>query len=330
MTASKSVLVTGAAGFIGSNIARSLSADGFQVTICDWFGEDDRWKNVSDVVIHDIVRPEDLAAWLARPDRSLGAVVHMGAISATTERDVNAIIANNIRLSLDLWDYCRFHGVKFVYASSAATYGSGEGGFVDDDSAAGLARLEPLNPYGWSKHFVDRRIVDDVARGERTPPCWAGLKFFNVYGPREAHKGSMRSVVHQIWPAAARGETVRLFRSDHPKFEDGGQQRDFIYVDDCVEIVRRVLASERAGGIYNAGTGKARSFCDLALAVFAAVGREPNIEYVDMPEALKGRYQYFTQADVTRVTAVGLAPQFRSLEQGVAEYVAWLEARPDR
>ena len=323
------ILVTGGAGFIGSNAANTLAENGYKVVISDWFGEDQRWKNIAPAVIHDLVRPEDLSAWMRANGDQLGGIVHMGAISATTEQDVDKIIENNIRLSLDLWDYACREDVAFVYASSAATYGDGTAGFVDDDSVAGLANLAPLNPYGWSKHLVDRRIAADVVAGRKTPSVWAGLKFFNVFGPRESHKGGMRSVIHQIWPLAAQGETVRLFKSDNPDYADGGQLRDFIHVDDCVHVIRTALAQQSLGGVFNVGTGQARSFEDLALATFKAVGRDPKIEYMEMPDKLRGRYHYYTHADTTRLKAHQLAPNFKSLEDGVGNYIDWLRANPD-
>jgi len=324
------ILVTGAAGFIGSNIANSLGRVGASVIACDWFGSDNRWRNLESARLEDIVLPEELAAWLSKPGNRIDAIVHMGAISATTEQDVDRIVKNNVRLSLDLWDYCRHNDTAFVYASSAATYGDGSLGFSGEDGEESLARLRPLNPYGWSKHLIDRRIAADLARGNPVPRRWAGLKFFNVYGPRERHKRDMRSVVHQIWPLAASGQPVRLFKSDNPEYSDGGQLRDFIHVDDCVEVVRRILETERIGGIFDVGTGQARSFRDLAFAVFNAIGASPRIEYVDMPERLRGRYQYFTQANTTRLVAHGLAPNFQSLEEGVASYVDWLSRHPDQ
>ncbi len=315
------ILVTGAAGFIGSNVARMLAEEGARVVACDWFGRGSKWTNLQDVRLHDVIRPEALAQWLQVQTEPPSAIVHMGAISATTEPDVDLIVERNIRATLDLWAYAAERQARFVYASSAATYGDGGQGFVDDDTPEGLAKLKPLNPYGWSKQVVDRRIADDVRRGRPTPSGWAGLKFFNVYGPREAHKDAMRSVVHQLYPAASRGETVSLFKSHDPAYADGGQLRDFIYVADCCAVIRNMLRAPVLSGIYNVGTGQARSFADLAIAVFAAAGKPPAITYRDMPEGLHGRYQYFTQADTTKLRAAGLAPNFHSLEDGVAAYV---------
>jgi ADP-L-glycero-D-manno-heptose 6-epimerase len=325
----RTYLVTGAAGFIGSNAALSLAADGHRVVICDDFGQDARWLNLRDGTFEDIVTIAGLPDWLVQNGERLAGVVHMGAISATTESDVDLIVARNIRCTLDLWEVCTRHDVPFVYASSAATYGDGAQGFDDISTEEALARLKPLNAYGWSKHFTDRRLLRDLAEGRPTPRTWAGLKFFNVYGPRESHKGAMRSVIHQIWPKAARGETVSLFKSDHPDYADGGQLRDFIHVDDCVTFIRRALAQDSLGGLFNVGTGQARSFKALAEATFAAVGQEPKIAYIDMPEKLRGKYQYFTEAKTERGKALGLAPNYRSLEDGVQDYVDWLRANPE-
>ncbi len=315
------ILVTGAAGFIGSNVARMLAAKGARVVACDWFEHGAKWTNLQGVLLHDVIRPEALARWLETSFETPSAVIHMGAVSATTETDVDLIVERNIRATLDLWTYATERQARFIYASSAATYGDGSQGFIDDDSPEALARLKPLNAYGWSKHVVDRRVVDDARRGRPTPAGWAGLKFFNVYGPGEAHKGAMRSVAHQVYPVAARGETVSLFKSDNPAYADGGQLRDFIYVADCCAVIRNMLRAPALSGIYNVGTGQARSFADLARAVFTAADKPAEIAYRDMPEALRGRYQYFTEADTTKLRAAGLAPNFHSLEDGVAAYV---------
>lgn len=315
------VLVTGAAGFIGSNIACDLAKDGAEVVACDRFGHGQRWRYLAPALLHDIITPEQTLDWLHEHAGRVSAIVHMGAVSATTETDVDKVIATNIRLTLDLWDYAATEDAAFIYASSAATYGDGSQGFLDDDSPEALSRLQPLNAYGWSKHFVDRRILDDKIKGRPTPPRWAGLKLFNVYGPNEAHKGPMRSVAHQIYPLAAAGDAVRLFKSDDPRYADGGQLRDFVYVKDCSAVVRKMLRAPSLSGIFNVGTGRARSFADLAHAMFQASGREPRIEYFEMPEGLRGRYQYFTEADTSKLRAAGLAPDFHDLESGVEDYV---------
>ncbi|MCX5514930.1 ADP-glyceromanno-heptose 6-epimerase [Kaistia algarum] len=320
------ILVTGGAGFIGSNIAAALAADGWRIVVSDWFGTGSKWKNLAPTLLDDIVTPEATAAWLTRHHHRVEAIVHMGAISATTEADVDLIIARNIRATLDLWSFCAEHDIRFVYASSAATYGGGEHGFVDDQTPDHLAALRPLNAYGWSKLVVDRRVIEDVRAGRAKPPQWAGLKFFNVYGPLEAHKDDMRSVVHKIWPIAASGERVTLFKSHDPAYEDGGQLRDFVHVEDCVGVVRWLLGSPSVNGLFNVGTGKARSFADLARAVFTALGQAPKIDYVEMPEKIRGSYQYFTQADLGKLRGAGYNSDFLSLEEGVERYVRHLQS----
>lgn len=325
----KFYLVTGGAGFIGSNIALALSQAGHRVVICDDLGQDQRWMNLREATLHDIVSIAGLPDWLQRNVDVLDGIVHMGAISSTLETDIDNIVQLNIRSTLDLWSLCARHDIPLVYASSAATYGDGAQGFVDDGSSEALSRLRPLNAYGWSKHFVDRRIAYDVEAGAPSPRVWAGLKFFNVYGPREGHKGAMRSVVHQFWPRARAGETVSLFKSENEKFPDGGQMRDFVYVEDCVRVALNILLKQEFSGIYNVGSGQARSFQDLTEATFLAVGKSPKIDYKEMPTSMRGRYQYFTQADTGRLVDAGVAPNFHSLEDGVADYVNWLERTPD-
>ena len=322
------MLVTGGAGFIGSNVVARF-ADEADVVVSDRFGSDDRWKNVAKHELADVVPPEQLDGFLDAHRNEIDVVVHMGAISATTERDVDRILHNNFALSRDLWRRSVEHGWRFLYASSAATYGGGEAGFVDDPSSDGLARLRPLNPYGWSKHLFDRFVAGRLARGEDAPPQWAGLKFFNVYGPNEYHKGSMKSVVAQIFPGASRGEPIRLFRSHRPDFEDGGQSRDFIFVDDCVRVIEWLVGDPRAGGLFNVGTGRARSFADLARAVFAALDRPARIEYIDTPVEIRDRYQYFTEADTTRIREAGFTAPFTELEDGVGTYVRRFLATDD-
>jgi ADP-L-glycero-D-manno-heptose 6-epimerase len=254
----------------------------------------------------------------------------MGAISSTTESDADLITEVNFRLSLALWRWCTRHARRFIYASSAATYGSGTQGFEDDGSPAALARLRPLNPYGWSKHLFDQWIARELASGGPRPPQWAGLKFFNVYGPNEYHKGSMQSVVAQKYTLVSNQQPVTLFRSHREDIPDGGQQRDFVYVRDCVAVVLWLLDRTEVNGLFNLGTGKARSFADLVLALFAALRQPPRIEYIDTPPAVRAHYQYFTEARMERLRAAGFAQPFTSLEDGVRDYVERYLSQPDR
>lgn len=314
-------LVTGGAGMIGSNIVAELAASGHDVTVCDWLGQDERWRNLVHHDVADVIVPEALPAWLALHGRAVRGIVHMGAISATTETDVDAIVRNNIRLTLDLWDWCASNGVPLIYASSAATYGAGDAGFDDEFSREALAKLVPLNAYGWSKHFIDRRIARLIEQGAPTPPQWVGLKFFNVYGPNEYHKGSMKSVVAHNAARVAASEPLRLFRSYRPDYGDGGQVRDFVYVKDCARVVAWLLANRHVSGLFNLGTGQARSWLDLGRSLFAALDLPERIEFIDMPEQLQGKYQYYTQAEMGRLRAAGYAAPFTTLEGGVADYV---------
>jgi ADP-L-glycero-D-manno-heptose 6-epimerase len=246
----------------------------------------------------------------------------MGAISSTTERDVDRLAENNIRLSLDLWRWCGEANAAFIYASSAAVYGNGSLGFDDNCDVDSLRRLRPLNAYGWSKLFVDLRIAQDVQAGSAPIPSrWAGLRFFNVYGPHEYHKGNMRSVIHQIVPNICAGDPVHLYRSHNPNYQDGGQLRDFIHVDDCVNVINWLLNNHSANGIFNVGTGKARSFHDLALAAYAALAREPIIQYVDTPPEIRDGYQYFTEARMERLRRAGYAAPFIDLQEGIIDYI---------
>jgi len=317
------IVVTGGAGFIGSNLLAGLEAQGARELVCvDWFGTGDKWKNVAKRVLADVVRPDDLPDFLAARKGKIETIFHMGANSATTETDVDSIVRTNIRATLDLWDWCTANGASFIYASSAATYGDGTQGFDDDPSPAALAKLQPLNPYGWSKHMVDRRVADLLRdKNAARPRQHVGLKFFNVYGPNEGHKGGMRSVVHQVQPVAAKGEAFPLFRSHREGIPDGGQQRDFIWVGDVVDVMLWLRDHPKVSGLFNLGTGHARSFLDLATAVYAALGKNAQIAWRDTPEAIRDKYQYFTQARMERLRAVGYTRPFTSLEDGVRKYV---------
>jgi ADP-L-glycero-D-manno-heptose 6-epimerase len=322
------ILVTGGAGFIGSNIVAALAARGEEVVVCDRLRSDGKWRNLARHLVAELVAPEELSRWLDRAP-SLRAIVHMGAISSTTERDGDLTAATNIALPLALWDWCAAHAVPLLYASSAATYGDGSAGFDDDGSPAALARLRPLNLYGWSKHAFDRRVADLVARGRPRPPHWAGLKFFNVYGPNEYHKGSMISVVKRKADEVAAGKPATLFRSHRNDIPDGHQARDFIWVGDCVDVVLWLLDNPHASGLFNVGTGTARTYVDLARAVFAAMNRAPEIGFIDTPETLRAQYQYFTQARMERLRAAGYTKPFTTLEDGVATYVRDYLLAPD-
>jgi ADP-L-glycero-D-manno-heptose 6-epimerase len=316
------VLVTGGAGFIGSHIVCDLSAAGHRVVVADRMRQGVKWRNIAAAPLHDLAPPEHLFSWLDRHRSEIAAIVHMAAVSATDEPDIDRYVVNNIRLSLDLWEWCAANRTRLVYASSAATYGSGAGGFADDESPAALAALAPLNAYGWSKHLVDRRIIDDATAGRPTPPQWAGLKFFNVYGPNEAHKGTMASIVSKTLPIVAAGRPVELFKSYDPAYPDGGQLRDFVYVGDCAAVVLWLLANPAVNGLFNVGTGVARSFAELIGAVGAGLGVAPEIRYIDMPPALRAQYQYYTKAEIGKLRAAGFAGAFRTIEDGVRATIA--------
>ncbi|MEZ2146653.1 ADP-glyceromanno-heptose 6-epimerase [Bradyrhizobium sp. DN5] len=323
------LLVTGGAGFIGSNVVAALNEAGrSDVVVCDLLGSDGKWRNLAKRQLVDIVPPAELGDWLK--GRKLDAMIHLGAISETTAIDGDLVIETNFRLSMRLLDWCTANAVPFIYASSAATYGDGADGFDDDASLPALKKLRPMNLYGWSKHLFDLTVAERVANGDRLPPQWAGLKFFNVFGPNEYHKGSMMSVLARRFDDVKAGRVVQLFKSHREGIEDGDQRRDFIYVDDVVRVVMWLLATPSVSGLFNVGTGKARSFKDLMLAAYAALGKRPNIEYIDMPEAIRGSYQYFTQSKVDRLHRAGYNGGFTTLEDAVRAYVGDYLDRPDR
>ncbi|HEY0901899.1 MAG TPA: ADP-glyceromanno-heptose 6-epimerase [Micavibrio sp.] len=321
------IVVTGGAGFIGSNLVAGLEAQGYRdIVVCDVLGADDKWKNIAKRELRDVVSPDSLMSFLEWYADEIDAIFHLGAISATTEKDADLIIENNFNLSCALWEWCAENDVRFIYASSAATYGDGDAGFHDDASVEHLAKLRPLNPYGWSKHLFDRRVARLLAdqkegRAVKVPPQWAGLKFFNVYGPHEYHKGDMMSVACKLFPQIMAGKTARLFKSAHPDYQDGGQMRDFVYVDDCVDIMLWLYQNKGVNGLFNVGSGVARSFKDLAEACYSALGQAPKIEYIDMPDHLKTKYQYFTQASMDKLRAAGYSKPITTLEDGVRAYM---------
>lgn len=325
------IVVTGAAGFIGSNIVADLETRGQgPIAVVDWFGEDERWRNLAKRRIDAYVRPEEIDTFLAANANEVTAIVHMGAISATTERDVDKLVSNNINFTVNLWDWCTQYQLPFIYASSAATYGGIEKGFSDDDSLEAMAALAPLNAYGWSKKATDIIFARRIVEGKPNPPQWAGLKFFNVYGPNEYHKGDMMSVACKLYDQVMRGEQVRLFKSYREGIADGDQRRDFVYVKDCVASILWLLDNSGNNGIFNIGSGQARSFLDIAKAIGRVVNRRVDIDFVDMPEAIRDRYQYFTEADIGKLRSAGMIAPFATLEEGVADYVTAHLASEDR
>ncbi len=317
------VFVTGGAGFIGSNIIAKLAEDpSLDLVACDWLGSADegKWRNLAKHPIGDFVAPEHMFEWLEKRWQDVALVVHMGAISSTTEPDADRIIHQNFGLSRDLFRWCADRQRRFIYASSAATYGDGAQGFEDRDDIESLKALRPLNTYGWSKALFDLFAARQAAR-DYAPPQWVGLKFFNVYGPNEEHKATMKSVASQIWPHVRDGRSVQLFKSHNPDYEDGGQLRDFVYVRDVAEVVQWLSQAEQVNGIYNLGSGKARSFRDMAENVFKAAGRDPAIEYIAMPTSIRDKYQYFTEANMDRLREAGYPGQMTPLEDGINDYV---------
>jgi ADP-L-glycero-D-manno-heptose 6-epimerase len=327
----KIAFVTGGAGFIGSNITARLAEDhSLDVVVCDRLREAElgKWRNIAKHPIGDFVHPDLMFDWLERRWRDIEMVVHMAAVSSTTEPDADKIVHSNFTLSRDLFRWCADRQRRFVYASSAATYGDGGQGFDDDNDFEALAALRPLNTYGWSKAMFDIFAARQAAR-DYAPPQWVGLKFFNVYGPNEEHKHAMKSVASQIWPHVRDGHSVQLFKSYRPDVPDGGQQRDFVYVRDCADVVEWLLQSPGTNGIFNLGSGQARTFEDMAKAVFAATGKPAAIDYTPMPPAIRERYQYYTQAKVDRLRAAGYSRPFTPLEEGITDYVQTYLSQPD-
>jgi ADP-L-glycero-D-manno-heptose 6-epimerase len=316
-------VITGGAGFIGSNIAAELDEAGADIVISDRLGKNDtKWRNIAKRRLFDLAPPESTLAFLDANRGKVRGVVHMGAISTTTEADVDAIVRNNIRLSIDLWSYCAEENIPFVYASSAATYGDGQNGFLDHFAEEYLSRLRPLNAYGWSKNVFDRWVLRAVEQKAPRPPRWAGLKFFNVYGPNEYHKGGQRSVAVQLHEQIRDRGVVRLFRSENPEYPDGGQLRDFVWVGDCARVALWALEDANAvSGLYNVGSGQARTFLDQAKFMFSEMRMAPRIEFIELPEHLRGKYQYYSCANIDKLRVAGFSSSMASLEDGLRLYL---------
>lgn len=314
----KIILLTGAAGFIGSYLLGFLNKQGYKnIIIADEFDEEDKWFNFDSKEYMAKVEREKLFDWLEENKPVVSFVFHLGARTDTTEFDYSVHEKLNVAYSKNIWSYCVTNNIPLVYASSAATYGSGELGYNDDHEL--VEKLHPLNPYGVSKNEFDKWVLRQAQ--DNQPPFWTGLKFFNVYGPNEYHKGRMASVIFHSFNQIRSTGKVKLFKSHRPDFNDGQQLRDFIYVEDVAKVCCWLMNNNVSSGLYNLGTGKARSFEDLAKATFTAMGKAPVIEYIDMPEDIRDKYQYFTEANMFKLLNAGYKEKFFSLEEGVSDYV---------
>ena len=311
------IVVTGGAGFIGSCFVWKLNQMGIDdILVVDHLRENDKWKNLIGKKFNDYLDKESFINLCGDGcfDNTIKTIVHIGACSATTETDTNYLMENNYQYTKHLAEYCLVKDIKFFFASSAATYGDGELGFSDEDETT--PNFRPLNMYGYSKHLFDLWTLKNELQDKLT-----GFKFFNVFGPNEYHKDSMRSLVHKAFPDARDKHKIRLFKSYNPEYSDGGQTRDFVYVKDVLNVMAYFLEHPDIGGIYNIGTGKAQSWNDLANAVFDALNIKGEIKYVDMPDELKDKYQYFTEADLTKLRRAGCNYEFMPLKDSIADYV---------
>lgn len=309
------IIVTGAAGFIGSCVVSKLNQmERTDLVLVDSLKSSEKWKNLRHLDYAEYLDKSALLPFLYDVQGEVEAIIHMGACSSTTERDADFLMENNYRFTLLMAEYCLQHDARFIYASSAATYGDGVLGYDDDEDQ--IHTLRPLNMYGYSKQLFDLR-----ARREGWFEKIAGLKFFNVYGPNEYHKDDMASVIFKSYFQIRDQGEVKLFRSHRPDFEDGGQLRDFVYVKDVVDVIAFLFEEPQVSGLFNIGTGKARSFADLVKATYAAMDRESKIEYIDMPEHLRDRYQYYTQAEMAKLRHAGFTAEMHSLEDGIKDYV---------
>lgn len=310
------IIVTGSAGFIGSCMVGLLNQKGFHnIIMVDDFSRKDKELNYTDKKFIEKIERDELFDWLKREDRNIKSVFHLGARTDTTEFDYSIHERLNVEYSKSVWNYCVANNIPLVYASSAATYGGGEWGYKDDHDI--VEKLQPLNAYGISKNEFDKWALKQT----KQPPLWIGLKFFNVYGPNEYHKGRMASVIFHSYNQLMETGKVKLFRSHKPEYADGGQRRDFIYVNDVIEVCFWMMEKQPASGLYNLGTGKARTFNDLVNALFKSAEKEPVIEYIDTPVDIRDKYQYFTEADMNKFLQLGYKKEFYTLEEGVDDYV---------
>ena len=314
------IVITGAAGFIASNVAELLNHQGFNdLILVDDFSKTEKKRNYENLSFTELVNRNLFFEWFENNHINIDFIIHLGARTDTTEFDYQVFQELNIDYSLKLWRCCAEHKIPLIYASSAATYGMGELGY--DDRHDIVPQLKPLNPYGQSKNEIDKYILCQ----KEQPPFWAGLKFFNVYGPNEFHKGKMASVILHAYRQIKETGKVKLFRSHNPNYRDGQQLRDFVYVKDVAKVILWMMVRRPESGLYNVGTGKARSFYDLADNTFKALGMETNIEFIDTPLEIRDKYQYFTEASMDKLRAAGYENPFTSLEHGVKDYVTFLQ-----
>lgn len=310
------IIVTGAAGFIGSCLVSKLNQEGFQdIVIVDDFSDLEKMKNLEGKMYSQKIHRDDFIQWLKINQRLVQFVFHIGARTDTTEFNKEIFDKLNLNYTKGIWKICVEFGLPLVYASSAATYGLGEFGYEDNHEV--IEKLKPLNPYGDSKNDFDKWAIKE----EKKPYFWVGLKFFNVYGPNEFHKSRMASVILHAYNQIKEKGKVKLFRSHNPKFKDGEQLRDFVYVKDVVEVCYFLLHHRKDSGIYNLGSGKARTFLDLVKNTFAATGKQPDIEFIDTPIDIRDKYQYFTEANMNKLKSIGYPKPFYTLEEGVKDYV---------
>ncbi len=313
------IVVTGAAGFIGSALIGRLNQEGYKdIVAVDDFSKREKDKNLEGKTLIAKVGRKDFIAWLDEFGKEVDFVFHIGARTDTTEFNKEIFDELNVNYSIDVWNLCTKHQIPLVYASSAATYGMGEYGYKDDHEI--VEKLKPLNPYGESKNEFDKWVLKQVKESKQ-PPFWAGLKFFNVYGPNEYHKGRMASVIFHAFHQIKNTGGMKLFRSHNPNYKNGEQLRDFIYVKDLIEVCLFLMEEQPKSGIYNLGTGKARTFLDLAKNTFKAMDKEEKISFIDTPEDIRDKYQYFTEADMSKLLSEGYKKGFRSLEEGIEDYV---------
>ncbi len=311
------IIVTGAAGFIGSVMVGKLNSLGFtNLVLSDDFSSEEKSKNLKGKKFEEIIHRDDLFKWFDKNNDKVEFVIHIGARTDTAEFNKDVFDVLNLNYSKQLWQRCATNNTPIIYASSAATYGMGEFGY--DDNHEIVEKLKPLNPYGDSKNDFDKWALQQ----DEQPPFWAGLKFFNVYGPNEFHKSRMASVIFHAFKQIGETGKMKLFRSHNPDFKDGEQLRDFVYVKDLVDVIVFLMENRPASGLYNLGTGTARTFVDLVKATFKAMGLEPDISFIDTPEDIRDKYQYFTEANMNKLRATGYSNEFTSLEDGVGDYVS--------